>query len=188
MNDSERTIMDYVNRAQLAINDWQCSNETYYLRQAQANLGSALELERAARVAALAAEKEEAYSVDDNDMTSTLYETPKEALEEARSDLTAGEIVTVIQWEKSSWRPEINVEMLLEGFEEDACEDGGSASEYWSERIENKRMAGAHAELEQRLNAILQDWIDEHKLDADWYKPTGVELSYKFDGEDFKRI
>ena len=56
-------INSYVNRAQLSINDWQCSNEADYLRQAQANLGSALELERAARVAALAAEQEEAYSV-----------------------------------------------------------------------------------------------------------------------------
>ena len=185
MNDSERTIMDYVNRAQLAINDWQCSNETYYLGQAQANLGSALELERAARVAALTAEKEKAYSVDSDDIMYALHE---EALEEARSDLTAGEIATVIQLRKSSWRPEIDVDALLEWFEEDACEDGGDASEYWSERIESKRMAAARAELEQRLNAVLQDWVDEHELDADWYEPTGVELSYKFDGEDFKRI
>lgn len=182
-------INSYVNRAQLGINDWQCSNETYYLRQAQANLGSALELARAARAAALAAEKEEAYSVGDDDNDAyALHETPKEALEEARSDLTAGEIVTVVQWRKSSWRPEIDVERLFENFEEDACEDGGSASEYWSERIECERMAAARAELEQRLNAVLQDWIDEHKLDADWYKPTGAKLSYKFDGEDFKRI
>ena len=27
MNDMERKIDDYVNRAQLAINDWQCSGE-----------------------------------------------------------------------------------------------------------------------------------------------------------------
>ena len=181
-------INSYVNRAQLGINDWQCSNEAYYLRQAQANLGSALELARAARAAALAAEKEEAYSVGDDDETLTLHDTPQEALESARGDLTAGEIVTVIQWRESSWRPEINVEMLCEEFEEDACEAGGSASEYWSERIESEGMAAARAELEQRLNAVLQDWIDEHKLDADWYKPTGVKLSYRFDGKDFKRI
>lgn len=181
-------INSYVNRAQLSINDWQCSNEADYLRQAQANLGSALELERAARVAALATEKEEGYSVGDDDETLTLYDTPEEALEEACSDLTAGEIVTVVQWRKSSWRPEIDAEKLLENFEEDAYEDGDSASEYWSERIECERMAAARAELEQRLNAVLQDWVDEHKLDADWYKPTGAELSYKFDGKDFKRI
>lgn len=182
-------INSYVNRAQLSINDWQCSNEADYLRQAQANLGSALELERAARVAALAAEQEEAYSVsDDGNDAYTLHDTPKEALEEARSDLTAGEIVTVVQWRKSSWRPEIDAEKLLENFEEDAYEDGDSASEYWSERIECERMAAARAELEQRLNAVLQDWVDEHELDADWYKPTGVELSYQFDGKNFKRI
>ena len=181
-------INSYVNRAQLSINDWQCSNEADYLRQAQANLGSALELERAARVAVLAAEKEEIYSVSDDDEAFTPYDTPKEALESVRGDLTAGEIVTVIQWRESSWRPEIDAEKLLEDFEEDACEDGGDASEYWSERVESEGMAAARAELEQRLNAVLQDWIDEHKLDADWYKPTGVKLSYKFDGEDFKRI
>lgn len=180
-------INSYVNRARLGINDWQCSNETYYLRQAQANLGSALELARAARAAALAAEKEEAYSVGDDD-AYTLHETPKEALEEARDNLMDGEIVNVVQWRKSSWRPEIDVEKLLENFEEDACEDGGDASEYWNERIECERMAAARAELEQRLNAVLQDWIDEHKLDADWYKLTGAKLSYIFDGEDFKRI
>ena len=172
----------------MSINDWQCSNEADYLRQAQANLGSALELERAARVAALTDEKEGIYSVGDDDEAFTPYDTPKEALEEARDDLMDGEIVTVVQWRKSSWRPEINVEKLLENFEEDACEDGGSASEYWSERIECERMAAARAELEQRLNAVLQDWIDEHKLDADWYKLTGAKLSYIFDGEAFKRI
>lgn len=181
-------INSYVNRAQLSINDWQCSNEADYLRQAQANLGSALELERAARVAALAAEKEEIYSIGDDDDAFTPYDTPKEALESVRGDLTAGEIVTVIQWRESSWRPEIDVEKLLEDFEEDACEDGGYASEYWSERIECERLAAARAELGQRLNAVLQDWIDEHKLDADWYKPTGMELSYQFDGKNFKRI
>ncbi len=191
MNNKEASINkvdELVNRAQLAINDWQCSGETYYLRQAQANLGSALELERAARVAALAAEKEEVYSVGDDDEAFTPYDTPKEALESVRGDLTAGEIVTVIQWRESSWRPEIDAEKLLEDFEEDACEDGGYASEYWSERIECESLAAARAELEQRLNAVLQDWIDEHKLDADWYKPTGMKLSYKFDGKDFKRI
>ena len=187
MNNKEVSINkvdELVNRAQLAINDWQCSGETYYLRQAQANLGSALELAQSARTAA----KAEAYSVDDDDMTLPLHDTPEEALKSARGDLTAGEIVTVIQWRKSSWRPEIDEEKLLENFEEDAYEDGDSASEYWSERIESESMAAARAELEKRLNAVLQDWIDEHKLDADWYKPTGVKLSYKFDGEDFKRI
>ena len=181
-------INSYVNRAQLSINDWQCSNEADYLRQAQVNLGSALELERAARVAALTAEKEEIYSVGDDDEAFAPYDTPKEALKSVRGDLTAGEIVTVIQWRESSWRPEIDAEKLLEDFEEDACEDGGDASRYWSERIESESMTAARAELEQRLNAALQDWIDEHKLDADWYRPTGVELSYKFDGKDFKRI
>lgn len=61
MNNKETSINkvdELVNRAQLAINDWQCSGETYYLRQAQANLGSALELARAARVAVLAAKKQ----------------------------------------------------------------------------------------------------------------------------------
>ena len=34
-------IYNYVNRAQLAINDWQCSGEIYYLEQAKAELYSA---------------------------------------------------------------------------------------------------------------------------------------------------
>ena len=190
MNIKEESINkvdELVNRAQLAINDWQCSGETYYLRQAQANLGSALELAESARAAAMEAEKAEAYSVGDDDMTF-LYDTPEEALKSARDNLTAGEIVTVIQWRESSWRPEIDAEKLLEDFEEDACEDGGDASEYWSERVESKEMAKARTELGQRLNAVLKDWIDEHKLEADWYEPTGMKLSYQFDGKNFKHI
>ena len=35
-------ISDYVNRAQLAINDWQCSGEIYYLEQAKAELAEAV--------------------------------------------------------------------------------------------------------------------------------------------------
>lgn len=191
MNNKEESINkvdELVNRAQLAINDWQCSGETYYLRQAQANIGSALELARAARVAVLAAEKAEAYSVGDDDMTFSLYDTPEEALESARDNLKDGEIVAVVQWRKSNWHPEISVEMLLGEFEEDACEDGGAASEYWSEHIESRDMVTARTELGQRLNAVLKDWIDEHQLEADWYEPTGVKLSYQFDGKNFKRI
>lgn len=44
MNDMERKIEDYVNRAQLAINDWQCSGEKYYLLQAETFLGKAVRL------------------------------------------------------------------------------------------------------------------------------------------------
>ena len=35
-------IYNYVNRAQLAINDWQCSGEIYYLEQAKAELAEAV--------------------------------------------------------------------------------------------------------------------------------------------------
>ena len=44
MNDMERKIEDYVNRAQLAINDWQCSGDKYYLLQAETLLGKAIRL------------------------------------------------------------------------------------------------------------------------------------------------
>lgn len=44
MNDMERKIEDYVNRAQLAINDWQCSGDKYYLLQAETLLGKAVRL------------------------------------------------------------------------------------------------------------------------------------------------
>ncbi len=47
MNDIERVegrIEDYVNRAQLAINDWQCSGDKYYLLQAETLLGKAVRL------------------------------------------------------------------------------------------------------------------------------------------------
>lgn len=37
-------INDYVNRAQLAINDWQCSGEKYYLLQAVTLLNKAVRL------------------------------------------------------------------------------------------------------------------------------------------------
>lgn len=44
MNDMERKLEDYVNRAQLAINDWQCSGDKYYLLQAETLLGKAVHL------------------------------------------------------------------------------------------------------------------------------------------------
>lgn len=44
VNDMERKIEDYVNRAQLAINDWQCSGEKYYLLQAVTLLNKAVRL------------------------------------------------------------------------------------------------------------------------------------------------
>lgn len=41
---TERKLEDYVNRAQLAINDWQCSGDKYYLLQAETLLGKAVRL------------------------------------------------------------------------------------------------------------------------------------------------
>lgn len=41
---TERKIEDYVNRAQLSINDWQCSGDKYYLLQAETLLGKAVRL------------------------------------------------------------------------------------------------------------------------------------------------
>ena len=191
MNNKEESINkadELVNRAQLAINDWQCSGDLDCLEKAAAYLRAALELARAGRAATLTDPKAEAYSVDNDDVTSILCDTPEEALESERDNFTDGEIVAVVQWRMSNWHPEISVEMLLEEFEEDACEDGGEASEYWSERIESRDMATARAELGQRLNAVLKDWINEHQIEADWYKPTGVKLSYQFDGTDFIRL
>lgn len=41
---TERKLEDYVNRAQLDINDWQCSGDKYYLLQAETLLGKAVRL------------------------------------------------------------------------------------------------------------------------------------------------
>lgn len=120
MNNKEEAINkvdELVNRAQLAINDWQCSGDVDCLEKAAAYLRAALELARAARAATLTDQKAEAYSVDYDDMTSTLCDTPKEALESARDNLKDGEIVAVVQWRKSNWHPEISVAMLLGEFE-----------------------------------------------------------------------
>lgn len=94
MNDKERTIMDCVNRAQLAVNDWQCSGEIYYLEQARAELAKAVLL-----ADELAKEKPASlqYSAEVQGRVGSSYlcDTPEEALEDIRTDLIVGDLVIV---------------------------------------------------------------------------------------------
>lgn len=99
MNDSERTIMVCVNRAQLAINDWQCSGEIYYLEQARTELNKAIDTADFLNMPAY-------YIADvlwDSD-NGCMCDTPKEALDEALEycDLSTGDTVDVLICKEAS--------------------------------------------------------------------------------------
>lgn len=51
--------------------------------------------------------------------------------------------------------------------------------------------AGATAaadELEDELNNVLERWLEKYQVEAGWYKETGKEYRYSFDGIDFIRL
>lgn len=187
MNDSERTIMGYVNRAQLAINDWQCSGEIYYLEQAKAELAEAVFL-----ADELAKEKPDSlqYSaeVQGRSVFSDLCDTPEEALEDIRPDLIVGELVIVYKQKESQWQPYIDMDDLIEEFMSQADDRAGEAAEAWCDFISGNALAQARKELDEQLNDVLEAWLKKHKVDVGWYDRAGIEGTYRFCGDKFIRV
>lgn len=182
MNDKERTIMDCVNRAQLAINDWQCSDDGDYVHKAYANLQ-----------AAKSKKSELQYSVIGDTLAADyenldLYDTPEEALNEVKDFLKAGDIVTVLEMAESDWQPYIDTDSLLETFQDQAYDEGGEGSEPWNDFITSKAMTAAVDELDNALNTVLKRWLDIYQVKAGWYQETGKKCCYGFDGTDFIRL
>ena len=118
-------IYNYVNRAQLAINDWQCSGEIYYLEQAKAELAEAVLL-----ADELAKEKpvflQYSAEVQGRVVSSYLCDTPEEALEDIRPDLAVGDLVIVLKQEESQWHPYIDMDDLIEEFISQADDEAGA--------------------------------------------------------------
>lgn len=187
MNDSERTIMGYVNRAQLAINDWQCSGEIYYLEQAKAELAEAVFL-----ADELAKEKpvflQYSAEVQGRVGSSYLCDTPEEALEDIRTDLIVGDLVIVYKQKESQWQPYIDMDDLIEGFISQADDEAGEGAEAWCDFISGNALAQARKELDEQLNDVLEAWLRKHKVEAGWYDRAGIEGTYRFCGDKFIRV
>lgn len=111
-----KTINDYVNRAQIAINDWQCSGELYYLAQAKAYVDVAETI--AALVYLPDFDKKKSlplYSVEN--YNDDLYDSPLEALEELDlKKIDKNETLELVEWHESEFRPHIDIEDLLDDF------------------------------------------------------------------------
>lgn len=190
MNNKEASINkvdELVNRAQLAINDWQCSGDVDYVHKAYANLQQAAIRLTLSRQAAKPKKSELMYSVIGDTLAADyenldLYDTPEEALKEAKDFLKAGDIVTVLEMAESNWQPYICIDSLLEEFQDQAFTEGGEASEPWGD------LTAAADELEDELNNVLERWLEKYQVEAGWYKETGKTCSYSFDGTDFIRL
>ena len=196
MNNKEASINEVdelVNRAQLAINDWQCSGDGDYVHKAYANLQQASIRLTCSYQAARSKKSELQYSVI-GDMLAADYEnldlhdTPEEALNEVKDFLKAGDIVTVLEMAESGWQPYIDTDSLLETFQDQAYDEGGEASEPWNDFITSEAMTAAVDELDNALNTVLKRWLDIYQVEAGWYQETGKKCCYGFDGTDFIRL
>lgn len=196
MNNKEASINEVdelVNRAQLAINDWQCSGDGDYVQKAYANLQQASIRLTCSYQAARSKKSELQYSVIGDMLAADyenldLYDTPEEALNEVKDFLKAGDIVTVLEMAESGWQPYIDTDSLLETFQDQAYDEGGEASEPWNDFITSEAMTAAVAELDNALNTVLKRWLDKYQAEAGWYQETGKKCCYGFDGTDFIRL
>ena len=182
--DSINKVDELVNRAQLAINDWQCSGDLDYVHKAYANLQQAAIRLTLLRQAAKPKKSELMYSVIGDTLAADyenldLYDTPEEALKEVKDFLKAGDIVTVLEMAESGWQPYIDTDSLLES---------GEASEPWNDFITSEAMTAAVDELDNALNTVLKRWLDKYQAEAGWYQETGKKCCYGFDGTDFIRL
>lgn len=196
MNNKEASINEVdelVNRAQLAINDWQCSGDGDYVHKAYANLQQASIRLTCSYQAARSKKSELQYSVIGDMLAADyenldLYDTPEEALNEVKDFLKAGDIVTVLEMAESGWQPYIDTDSLLETFQNQAYDEGGEASEPWNDFITSEAMTAAVDELDNALNTVLKRWLDIYQVEAGWYQETGKKCCYGFDGTDFIRL
>lgn len=196
MNNKEASINEVdelVNRAQLAINDWQCSGNGDYVHKAYANLQQASIRLTLSYQAAKSKKSELQYSVIGDTLAADyenldLYDTPEEALKEVKDFLKAGDIVTVLEMAESGWQPYIDTDSLLETFQNQAYDEGGEASEPWNDFITSEAMTAAVDELDNVLNTVLERWLDKYQAEAGWYQETGKKCCYGFDGTDFIRL
>ena len=196
MNNKEASINEVdelVNRAQLAINDWQCSGDGDYVHKAYANLQQAAIRLTLSRQAAKSKKSELQYSVIGDTLAADyenldLYDTPEEALNEVKDFLKAGDIVTVLEMAESDWQPYIDTDRLLETFQDQAYDEGGEGSEPWNDFITSEAMTAAVDELDNALNTVLKRWLDKYQAEAGWYQETGKKCCYGFDGTDFIRL
>lgn len=185
-------INDYVNRAQLAINDWQCSGEIYYLAQVKAYIDVAETLTAINQLPG-GSESEPAplYNAEcfDADFDTDVHDTPEEAL--AVLDPKAfekGAIINITKWRKTEFRPHIDIEDLLDDFITQADDVGGEGAEPYTEYLAGQELKAARTDLERQLNEVLNRWLDKHHVDANWYNRCGVVAKYKFDGTKFVRV
>lgn len=196
MNNKEASINEVdelVNRAQLAINDWQCSGDGDYVHKDYANLQQASIRLTCSYQAARSKKSELQYSVIGDMLAADyenldLYDTPEEALNEVKDFLKAGDIVTVLEMAESGWQPYIDTDSLLETFQDQAYDEGGEASEPWNDFITSEAMTAAVDELDNALNTVLKRWLDIYQVEAGWYQETGKKCCYGFDGTDFIRL
>lgn len=184
MNNKEASINEVdelVNRAQLAINDWQCSGDGDYVHKAYANLQQAAIRLTLSYQAAKSKKSELQYSVIGDTLAADyenldLYDTPEEALNEVKDFLKAGDIVTVLEMAESDWQPYIDTDRLLETFQDQAYDEGGEGSEPWNDFITSEAMTAAVDELDNALNTVLKRWLDKYQAEAGWYQETGKKM------------
>ncbi len=185
--DKERTerIKDRVNRAQLSINDWQCSGEEYYLEQAMAELECAKAIITAGK-GITETKSVVAYGVPE--LNADLHDTPEEALKEIECLFKRGERVELSRYVLSTWRPYIDATELVENFVEQADDEAGELAEDYCEYLGSDALKNAKVDLEAELNDVLSRWLDKNDIEAGWYDCKGTEGEYEFDGEKFRRI
>ena len=178
-------IKDRVNRAQLGINDWQCSGEEYYLEQAMAELECAKAIMTAGK-GITETESIVAYGVPE--YNADLHDTPEEALEEIKCLFKRGERIELSKYVLSTWRPHIDATDLVDNFVEQAEDEAGELAEYYCEYLDSDALKNAKLDLEAELNNVLGRWLDKNDIEANWYDCKGTEGEYEFDGEKFVRI
>lgn len=178
-------IKDRVNRAQLGINDWQCSGEEYYLEQAMAELECAKAIITAGKGVT---KTESTVGYGAPEYNADLHDTPEEALEEIKCLFKRGERIELSKYVLSTWRPYIDVNDLVEDFVEQANDEVGELAEYYCDYLDSDALKNAKVDLEAELNNVLNRWLDKNNIEAGWYDCKGTEGEYEFDGEKFHRI
>lgn len=105
------------------------------------------------------------------------YETKEEAIEAGRAQFDCDFRVG----RKDEWWPSVNALSVIEDMQCEACDYVGEVAESWMEHI---RFDSPETDaLQERLQAVVDDWIREYHLEPNFFGITDIETVERMEEE-----
>ncbi|MEK4025805.1 hypothetical protein [Sporosarcina sp. FSL W7-1283] len=110
--------------------------------------------------------------IEDLWMNCETFNTKQEAIEAGREEYKGERTHFFVgRQEKISYTPSVDVGRILEDISENVYDEVGEAAGDYLDDVREKD----HSELEEKMNAVLSDWMKAHKYEPNYYLVINIE-------------